>query len=88
MEEGFTFGERVKVILKFLRVTQSAFAKKTGMDLSQLNKLLNGKRNPTSKELVKIVDALGIPYECLIGKSSIFDSMLETIEEVIASCIW
>lgn len=88
MMPELTFGERVKIILSFMKMSQRDFSRKTNINESQLSKLLNGKRKPLYHELTSIVNVLGIPYDCLVGKSPLFDNMLETIEEVVASCIW
>ena len=88
MMPELTFGERVKIILAFKKMSQRELAKRANLNESQLSKLLKGKRKPLYHELTSIVDVLDIPYDCLVGKSPLFDEMLETIEEVVASCIW
>lgn len=81
-----TFCERVKAILKFKKIHQIDFAKMTNIHQSRVSMLLSGKRKPTSKELIKIIDVLNIPYDCLIGKVSLFDELL--IECTSTYCLW
>lgn len=83
-----TFMERVRVILAYKRITQKEFASKVGMSRSQMNKLLLGKRKPLFRDVESIVRELGLPYECLIGESPLFDDMLKTIREVASSPFW
>ena len=71
-----TFGERIKLILMFKKISQKDFSKQIGIYQSQLSLLLNNKRMPTSRELIKIVSVLNVPYECLIGNVSLFDDLL------------
>lgn len=83
-----TINERLKIILAFKKMSQREFAKKTNINESQLSKLLRGKRKPLYHEIISMVDVLNIPLECLIGKSPLFDEMLETLGEVIVSSLW
>ena len=73
-----TFCDRVKAILTFKKIHQVDFARMTGIHQSRLSMLLSGKRKPTSKELMKIVEVINVPYECLIGKVPLFDELLQT----------
>jgi len=83
-----TFGERVKILLSYMKMSQREFAKETNLNESQLSRLLKGKRKPLYYEIVSITKVLGIPYDCLVGNSSLFDKLLLTIEEVVASSLW
>lgn len=71
-----TFGERIKLILLFKKIHQRDFAKEINISESQLSKLLNSKKKPNTKELMKIIEVLNIPYDCMIGKVELFDEML------------
>ena len=71
-----TFGNRLKLILEFKRISQRTFAKEVHMSESQLSKLLNDKKKPTTRELESIIDVLQIPYACMIGKVDLFDELL------------
>lgn len=73
-----TFCDRVKAILTFKKIHQVDFARMTNIHQSRLSMLLSGKRKPTSKELMKIVEVINVPYECLIGKVPLFDELLYT----------
>ena len=70
------FGERVKAILMFKKIHQRNFAQSIGISESQLSKLLNSKKKPSTKELMKIIDVLNVPYDCLIGNVPLFDELL------------
>ena len=71
-----TFGKRLKLILDFKEISQRTFAKMINTSESQLSKLLNNKKKPTTKELNSIIQALKIPYDCMIGNVEIFDDLL------------
>lgn len=81
-----TFCERVKAILIFKKIHQIDFAKRTNIHQSRVSMLLSGKRRPTSKELIKIIEVLNVPYDCLIGKIPLFDELL--IECINTPCLW
>jgi len=71
-----TFCERVKLILKFKKISQVDFAKSADLHQSRVSLLLSGKRRPTSKEMIKIIKVLNVPYDCLIGNVPLFDELL------------
>ena len=73
-----TFGKRLKLILDFKNISQRDFAKTINMSESQLSKLLNNKKKPSTRELNDIIKVLKIPYECIIGNVDIFDELLIT----------
>ena len=72
-----TFGNRLKYILNFKKISQRDFAHSVSISESQLSKLLNNKKKPTVKEINKINKALSISYDCIIGNIELFDDMLE-----------
>ena len=71
-----TFGKRLKLILEFKDISQREFAHSINTSESQVSKLLNNKKKPTTKELDAIITSLKIPYECIIGNVDIFDELL------------
>ena len=71
-----TFAKRLKLILEFEDITQREFAKSINSSESQVSKLLNNKKKPTTKELNAIIQALNIPYDCMMGNVKIFDELL------------
>ena len=71
-----TFNERLKLILIFKKISQKKFASQIHMSESQLSKLLNSKKKPSTKELDTIIRVLNIPYECIVGKVPLFDDLL------------
>ena len=72
-----TFGKRLKLILEFKEISQRSFAKTINISESQLSKLLNNKKRPTTRELKSIIQVLNIPYDCIIGNVDLFDMLLE-----------
>lgn len=62
------FNRRVKKGLKESGISMRELARKSGLDVSFLSKILSGKRNPPSKEedIRKIAKALDIKPEILI----------------------
>jgi len=71
-----TFNDRLKYILAFKKISQKKFASEVNMSESQLSKLLNSKKKPTTKELDNIIKVLNIPYDCAVGKVPLFDELL------------
>lgn len=80
-----TFNDRLKYILAFKKISQRKFASEVNMSESQLSKLLNSKKKPTTKELDNIIRALNIPYDCVVGKVPLFDELLLSRVEVITT---
>lgn len=56
--DGKTWGQRCKALIRERRMTQVEFAERLGVAQSTLNKWLNGRREPTLKELAWIARAL------------------------------
>lgn len=58
----------LKRLRKFYGLTQEEFGEKVGYGRSMISAIENGERNPTSKQLVKIANALDITVEQLMGE--------------------
>lgn len=78
-----TFGDRVKKILVFKKITQRSFAKCIGVSKSELNNMLNNRKRPNAKEIEKAIEVLNVPYDCLMGKVPLFDEMLEMTSSTV-----
>lgn len=62
------FGSTVKELRKSKGLSQERLAFEVGMDLTSINEIENGRRNPTLRTIVKIAEALGVkPAELLSG---------------------
>ena len=60
------FGSTVRELRKTKGLSQEKLALEVGMDLTSINEIENGRRNPTLRTIVKIADALGVkPAELL-----------------------
>ena len=58
----------LKRLRKFYGLTQEEFGEIVGYGRSMISAIENGERNPTSKQLVKIANALDITVEQLMGE--------------------
>ncbi len=62
------FGSTVRELRKSRGLSQEKLAFEVGMDLTSINEIENGRRNPTLRTIVKIAQALGVkPGELLSG---------------------
>ena len=62
------FGATVRELRKGKNLSQEELALEIGMDLTSINEIENGRRNPTLRTVVKIANALGVrPAELLSG---------------------
>lgn len=63
MTKKQSFGEKLKQLLKGRKMSQSELARRTGIDRSTVNRLVNGKRDPSSEELEWIAKVLDVDSE-------------------------
>lgn len=62
------FGERVARLMKAKGLSQTALAKRTGIERTQLNRLIRGHRQPHTDEIAWLAEALAVsPPELLDG---------------------
>ena len=71
------FGTRLRLLLKYTRLSQKEFAIRNDFSESRLSNIINNKCKPTIVEINKILNAFNIPYDCLMGNVVIFDGLLE-----------
>jgi transcriptional regulator with XRE-family HTH domain len=60
MIERETFSKRLKRLMEEKNLSQSEVASKTGIDRSELNRLVHGKRAPKAREAAWLIEALGV----------------------------
>ena len=60
MSETETFATRLKRAIEEKGVSQTDLATKIGLDRSELNRLVNGKRAPRPREAAALIEALGV----------------------------
>jgi transcriptional regulator with XRE-family HTH domain len=62
------FGSTVRELRKLKGLSQEKLAFEVGMDLTSINEIENGRRNPTLRTIIRIARALGVkPDELLSG---------------------
>ena len=62
-----TFGKRLSNIRELSGLTQSELAEKSKLDPSCISHFESGRRDPNLENLIKIVKALGISADILLG---------------------
>lgn len=60
-------------------ITQTALAKRMGVNLVTLNRILNGRRRPSIVMLRRIADATGISTEILLSRHAVETAMLQSM---------
>lgn len=60
-------GNRIKELREKAKLSQLALAQKAGLDLTTINEIENGNRDPMFKTLWKIANALGVKTDELIS---------------------
>lgn len=83
-----TYGERLKILLKFKGITQHQFSEISNINESQLSKLINDKRRPSAREIESTIKTLNISYDMLLGKVEIFDLLLNFYKTSSANYLW
>ena len=61
-----TFGENVRAVRLKLKKSQEELALDIEMDLTSINEIENGHRNPKLNTVFKIASALGVPSTKLL----------------------
>lgn len=57
--KAIQISSRIKKLLKFTEITQGELARRTGMDISRISRLVNGQANPTIKTIERLEAVLG-----------------------------
>ena len=60
------FGKHLKIRISQLGMTQESFAKKCGLTNAAISQIINGKREPSLKSIVKILKHSSCSFEELI----------------------
>lgn len=70
MQASKTFRERLREAMDRAGLTQRDLAKKVGAGYPGINRVLQGKQNPTIEMADKLADAVGIPLSKLLENNS------------------
>ena len=83
---NFTIGKRIKDVRHHIGLTQSALAELTDLSVPYISYIECGKKIPSMKSLIKIVDALGITVnEVLYGQQKSDNTAYQTDMDLILS---
>ena len=87
-EEGpDTFGSRLRRLMKEKGLNQSSLSKKVGIDRSDLNRMVNDKRQPRPEEVGWLAQALDTPPDALLDGLPISDRLskpVRMLDELLA----
>lgn len=61
-------GRQIKAARKMLKITQTDLGEKAGLPTSIISHFETGRRMPSLKNFYRIVEALGIPADDLLGR--------------------
>lgn len=64
---SWTIGERIRISRIGKGMTQTELGKKCGMADSQIGAYERGERVPRERNIRRIAEALGVPYETITG---------------------
>ena len=59
-------GARIRKARARAKLTQEAVAAKSGLHLTMVNRVENGRRNPTYLTLLRLADAIGVDLRRLV----------------------
>lgn len=76
-----TISERIFKIMNERHISQSSFAKVTGISASTISDWKNKKTNPTAEKIMSICGALGITPEQLLTGKGIDEDYEERLDE-------
>lgn len=62
------FRQNMKSIREFLGMTQSDLSRRSGLTVPAISQIEDGKREPSLRSVIKILDGLGVSFERMIGK--------------------
>jgi len=74
-DQAGNLGLRIKAILHSRGLSQTDLATKTGIDRTELNRLVNGRRHARLEEIGWIAEALGVGIEELVGDLKLPDDL-------------
>lgn len=66
MSEEKVFAKNLSDILDFLDITQTDFAKRTGLTQAAISQLVNGEREPSLKTIKKVLEVIPCSFERLM----------------------
>lgn len=71
---GTTLGDRLKSILKERGKSQTWLSEKTGIDRSEINRIINGRKAPRGEHLRWMATALGMDITEMVGEATLPDA--------------
>lgn len=74
-----TFGSRLRELMGESEISQSALAAKVGIDRSDINRMVNDKRQPRPEEVGWLAQALGTTAEALLDGLPISDRLSKPV---------
>lgn len=77
-----TLGARLRRLMEAQSLNQTTLAKKVGLDRTELNRLVNDKRQPRQEELAWLAEALKTTVEELLQGVGLPDSLRRTVGQV------
>jgi len=77
-----TFGQRLKYIIKYLRLTQKEISFITTISENKISKLVTEAQNPTIEDVKRLSDNLKFTTDQLLGKDLYFDEILKSIYNI------
>lgn len=73
-------GERIKVLLKFKKMSQKDLAKKVKASEALVSRWCKNVLQPKLKHATKIADCFGITLDMLVGNCLLFDELLADVD--------
>jgi transcriptional regulator with XRE-family HTH domain len=78
---GEPLGERLRRLLLAKGYTQTSLAKKAGLERTDLNRIINGHRNPHQRELPWLAEALDLSVDALLAGAEVPHALREIMAE-------
>lgn len=85
MAKKESIGARLKKLMLARNITQTALAQRSGIDRSDLNRIVNERRDPRYDELVWICEVLQTPLDEVLSKVELPESLREAIAKIEAA---
>jgi transcriptional regulator with XRE-family HTH domain len=77
-----TLGQRIRRLMQAHGLNQTELARKTGIERSELNRIINDKRQPKPQELPWLTEALGITVDSLLAGLTLPDALKKGLAEL------
>lgn len=80
-QERERFGQRLRALMKIRGLTQSELARRTGIDRTQLNRIINDKASPKPHEIAWLAQYLGLSSEEMLAGVEASSDVRRAIDE-------